>query len=537
MRDDFAQPLSVLMGMVALTLLIACANVAMLLMARNSARQREFCLRMALGESRFRFFGQLLTESLILLAGGAALGWFFSIWSTRALASWAQLDLDLTPDHRVLVFAVAISLAAGLFFGLAPLQSVVRAPVGLVLKSSASNIGQDRKKMLGGRVVVALQIAICLVLLTGTGLLVRTLQNLEHVNLGLRTAGLFVFGINPQQAVHSDEESKHFFRDLLDRVRALPGVESVTMMAYRMGGDASGNTDVEVEGVPPLGPDESAMMRWDSVGPNFFTTLEIPLLMGRDFNEADSPDSEKVAVVNQAFAVKYLPHQNPLGHHIAFRGESRDSFTVIGVSADNKYMGVKEKEQPIAYFSCMQLTGMGTMHIELRTRGNPQSVLPELQAAMRAIAPDLPMLHPTTQQAQFEETISQERIVARLAMFFGLLAVVLVATGLYGTLSYRVTRRTPEIGVRMAVGAQRGQILRMILRESMTVCLAGVAIGLPLASASMRLLRTMLYGLGPNDPASFAAAFLGIAVVALASSLIPARRAASVDPLVALHEE
>jgi predicted permease len=271
------------------------------------------------------------------------------------------------------------------------------------------------------------------------------------------------------------------------------------------------------------------------VGSDFFRTLGIPLIEGRDFNDADNTDSEKVAVVNQFFADKYLPHQNPMGHRVAFNGMG--PFTIVGVCVNNKYTGVEEKERPIAYFNFTQLFGFANMTAELRTAGNPQAVLPELRAAMREFAPDLPMLQPMTQQAQFDETISNERIVARLSMFFGLLAVVLVATGLYGTLSYRVNRRTSEIGVRMALGAQRGQVLWMILRESLVVCLAGVVIGLPLAFASMRLLRTMLFGLGPNDAVSFAAALVGITVVALAASLIPARRAASVDPLVALRNE
>jgi predicted permease len=534
MRENLSQPLSVLMGMVGLVLLIACANVAMLLVARNAARQREFSLRMALGGSRMRLFRQLLTESLLLVAGGAALGWFFSMWATRALASWAQLYLDLTPDSRVLLFTIAISLLAGLFFGLAPLRTVVRAPMATVLRTSTSNVSQDRGKLRSSRAIVALQIAICLVLLVGTGLLVRTLQNLENVNLGMKTDGLYVFGINPQQMVHSNAESNQFFRSLQERLRTLPGVQSATMMSNRMGGGVSSNTGVLVDGVSPLG-DKFAPMRWDGVGSDFFRTLGIPLIEGRDFNDADSADSEKVVVVNQFFADKYLPHQNPMGHRVAFNGMG--PFTIIGVCVNNKYTGVEEKERPIAYFSFTQLFGFATMTFELRTAGNPQAVLPELRAAMREFAPDLPMLQPMTQQAQFDETISNERIVARLSMFFGLLAVVLVATGLYGTLSYRVNRRTSEIGVRMALGAQRGQVLWMILRESLVVCLAGVVIGLPLAFASMRLLRTMLFGLGPNDAVSFVAALGGITVVALAASLIPARRAASVDPLVALRNE
>jgi predicted permease len=534
MNEDLGQPLRVLMGMVGLVLLIACANVAMLLVARNAARQREFSLRLALGGSAWRLFRQLLTESLLLVAGGAIFGWLFSLWATRALVSWADLYVDLTPDRRVLLFTMGISLLAAVAFGLAPLRSVLHAPIGLVLKSSTANISADRKKVFSARAVVTLQIAICLVLLVGTGLLVRTLQNLENVNLGLRAEGLYIFGISPAQLVHSDADTLHFYQSVIQRVRTVPGVVSVTITGNRIGGGVSSNTGVQVDGVNPLG-DTFARMRWNAVGPDFLATLGVPLIIGRDFNDADTATSEKVAIVNQFFADAYLPHLNPIGHQISFN--STGPFKIVGVCVNNKYTGVEETARPIAYFDYAQTFVHSTMDVELRAAGNPLMVVPALRAAMRDVAPGLPMLQPTTQRAQFDRSISNERIVARLAMFFGFLAVLLVATGLYGTLAYRVSRRTSEIGVRMALGAQRGQVLWMILAESLAVCGVGILIGLPLAFAGTRLLRTMLFGLGPNDAVSYVAALAGILVVALASSLIPARRAASVDPLVALRYE
>ena len=516
LQESLSQPLSVLMGMVGLVLLIACANVAMMLVARNAARQREFSLRMALGGSRWRLFRQLLTESMLLVLGGAALGWFFSMWATRALASWAHLDLDLTPDRGVMLFTLAISLAAALCFGLAPLRSVVSAPIAQVLRATSPNSSQDRNKLRGGRAVVALQVAICLVLLVGTGLLVRTLRNLKAVDLGMKAEGLYIFGVNPQQMVHSDADCIRFFRSLVERLRLEPGVDSVTLVRNRMGGGVSSNTGVQVDGASPLGGDSFAPMRWDAVGANFFTMLRIPLIMGRDFSDADAQDSEKVAVVNQFFAERYLAHQNPLGHRIRFNGNG--PFTIVGVSVNNKYTDIQEKPRPIAYFPYTQIMGLATLHVELRTTGDPEAIVPSVHAAMRAFAPDLPMLQPITQREQFDRTITDQSIVARLAMFFGFLAVILVATGLYGTLAYRVNRRTSEIGVRMAIGAQRGQVLRMILGESLLVCLIGMLIGLPLAFGSTRWLRSMLFGLGPNDATSFVAAVLGIVIVALAAS-------------------
>lgn len=539
LRDDFAEPLKVLMGMVGLVLVIACANVAMLLIARNAARQREFCLRMALGGSRWRLFRQLLTESLLLVTGGAALGLLFAIWATRALASWSQITLSLTPDLRVLLFTLIVCLVAAIAFGLAPLRGVVRVPVASVLRSSSANVSQDRGKLRGGRVVVAMQIAMCLVLLVGSGLLVRTLRNLENVNLGLQVDRLFVFGVNPQQYVHSNDDALRFFQSLMDRMRALPGVESTTLTGNRIAGGVSNNTGAYVDGVlPQVGSGKFPGMRWNSVGPDFLRVTGIPLIAGRDISEADSSAAAKVVVINKTFADRYLPNQNPLGHRVAFSNAvGTNQYSIVGVAADSKYTGIEETARPMAYFPYTQLVGVGTLNIILRTAGNPAALLPEARSAMHEIAPELPLLQPMTQRSQFDFTVSQERLVARLAMFFGLLAAMLVATGLYGTLSYRVSRRTSEIGVRMALGAQRGQVLWMILRESLLVCLAGVVIGLPLAFACTRLLGSMLFGLQPTDPVSFVAALAGITLVALAASLIPARRAASVDPLIALRYE
>jgi predicted permease len=535
MGDQLAQPITVLMTMVGLVLVIACGNVAMLLIARNAARQREFSLRMALGGSRARLFRQLLTESLLLVALGSALGWLFAGSATQALASWSGLSRDLTPDYRVLLFTLGISLLAGLVFGLAPLRSALRVPAGLALKTSYAAGSHDRGGFRSGQVVIALQMALCLMLLAGAGLLVQSLRNLESANLGLNSSGLLVFGVNPEQSVHSDAEAIRFFRALLDRVRTLPGVESATLTANRVAGGVSNNTGALVDGVNPLG-DRNAPLRWNSVGPDYFHVMGIPLIEGRDFNDADSQTSAKVAIVNQTFAERYLQKRNPIAHQLRRDGE-KETYTIIGVAANSRYTGVRESLRPIAYFPYTQVAGVGTLHVELHTTGNPAAFLPVVQASMHEFAPDLPLLQPMTQQAQFEASYSQERLFARLSMFFGLLAALLVATGLYGTLAYRVSRRTAEIGVRMALGAQRGQVLWMILRESLLVSLVGIVVGLPLAIASAGVLRTMLFGIGPGDPLAFAAAVAGVTIVALVASFIPARRAASVSPIVALRYE
>ena len=535
--EEAAQPLVALMTMVGLVLVIACSNVAMLLVARNAAREREFSLRMALGAGRGRLFRQLLTESLLLVAAGAGLAWLFALWSTGALTAWSPVDVNLSPDRTVLLFTLAVSLLAALIFGLAPLRNALRVAPGHALKTSAASASQSQGKLRSGQVVVALQMALCLVLLVGAGLLLRTLRNLETADLGMRASGLLVFGTSPPQTLHTDPEVIHFYQTLSGRLRTLPGVESATLMQNRIGAGWSNNTNAVVDGCEP-NPGHFSHMRWNSVGPDYFHVLGTKVVLGRDFTDADSAAAPKVAVINQTFAERYLAGRNPIGHHVALDEKpTAPQYAIVGVVADSKYTSVAEGPTPMAYFPYAQLTGVGPMHFELRTQGSPAALLPEVRRAVRENGPDLALLQPMTQQEQFDESFSEQRLFARLSMFFGLLAALLVATGLYGTLAYRVSRRTAEIGVRMALGAQRRQVLWMVLRESLVVTAAGVAVGLPLAIGGGRVLRAILYGLGPGDPLTFAAALAGMALVTLTASLIPARHAASVDPMQALRAE
>lgn len=537
LRDDYTRPLTVLMVMVGLVLVIACGNVGMLMMARNTTRQREFSLRLALGGSALRLFRQLLTESLLIVIAGSGLGWLFAVAATRALASWSRLNMDLAPDARVLFFTICVSLLVGVAFGLAPMRKAVRAPVGVVLKTANATSNTDRSRARGGKVVVALQMALCLMLLVSAGLLVRTIRNLENVSLGMKAQGLFVFGVSPQQHAQTFAENVAFYRSLLERMRSLPGVESVTLMANRVGGGVSSNTGVFVDGLVPGGKD-FAPMRWNSVGPDFLRTLGINIEFGRDILDSDAPDSQKVAIVNHTFIAKYLPNQNPIGHRVALsRASDAPQYAIVGVAGDSKYTAVQETARPMVYLPYLQSKSIGSMHVELRTSGNAGALVPEVTRAMHEFAPDLPMLQPRTQTAQFEGNLTEERLNARLAMSFGGLAVFLVAIGLYGTLAYRVSRRTNEIGVRMAIGAQRGQVLWMVLRESLLVSAVGVAIGLPLVLFVGKVMSSMLFGVQPRDPLTLAGALIGVTIVALVASFIPARRAASVDPIIALRYE
>jgi predicted permease len=537
-QEQYERPLRILLGMVGLVLVIACGNVAMLLVARNAERQREFSLRLALGGSRARMFRQLLTESLLLVLAGSTLGWFFALWATGQLAKWSQLERSLAPNMTVLLFTLAVSAAAALVFGLAPLRSAVGAPMDLMTKVATAG-HHSRNQHRSGQLVVALQISLCLVLLIGAGLLVRTLRNLENLDLGMRASGLLVFGVSPQQQVHSDAEAIAFYQALLERMRALPGVESATLVRNRLGVGWSSNTTPYIDGQKPNLAGRSVTLRWNGVGSGFLRTFGIPLRLGRDLTDADSAAAPKVVIVNETFARTYLPNTTALGHQLALSKRSdAPQYTIVGVAADSKYTEVRETACPMAYLPYNQVVPVdSTMQVELRSAGSPLALLPEVRRAMTEFAPGLPLLKPGTQQDMFEDSLSSDRLFARLASFFGLLAVLLVATGLYGTLAFKVARRTSEIGIRMALGAQRHQVLWLVLRESLVLCLVGVLVGLPAAIAGARLLRSMLFGLQPFDMLTFIAALLAVVAVALAAGAIPARKASSVMPTVALRCE
>jgi predicted permease len=537
LRETFETPLRALMVTVGLVLVIACSNVAMLLVARNSARQREFSLRSALGAGRVRLFRQLLTEGLLLVAAGGTAGWLLALWASDALARWARLDVSLAPDRGVLFFSVVICLGTASIFGLVPFWSVGRVPLWVALRTSGSSATQDRTGFRAGQVVVAIQMAMCLALLVGAGLAVRSLRNLESAGLGLRAEGLLVFGITPPQSLHTDPEVIRFYKTLMDRLRVLPGIEAATLVQVRPGAGASNNTIAFVDGVQAREKVVDSLVRWNAVGADFFHVMGTPILQGRDFTDADSASAMKVVVVNRTFVDRYLAGRQPLGHHLAIDGEHGEQYTIIGVAQNSKYTRVRERDAAMAYFPYAQVPDIASMQVELRTAGNPAGFLPSVQRVIQDIGPDLAALQPMTQQAQFEASFSQEHLFARLALFFGLLAALLVATGLYGTLAYRVSRRRGEIGVRMALGASPRQVLWIIARESLMLSIAGVALGLPLAIVGARLLRSFFFGLAPEDPLALVLGVLATCAVVIVASVIPARRATQVDPLVALRYE
>lgn len=537
LRDDYEHPLRFLMGIVALVLFIACANVVMLLLARNAGRLSEFCLRRALGANKSALFLQMLRESVVLVAAGAVLGWLFAAAATQALAAWSGIEIIIEPDRRVLLFTAGLSAVVAIAFGLAPMGLITRLPLNLALRSTGGTSSARQNRLWGQKLVVALQISLCMVLLCSAGLLYRTLRNLEASDLGMRTAGLLVFGVSPQSNIRTDADAIRFHTALLNRMRALPGVDSATIMQVRIGSGGSDNDGVLVDGRNPTPGRPFATVRINLVGSAFLRTLGIPLRLGRDIQDSDTTNSPKVAIVNQTFVDRYLPGTDPLGHHIAVIGDPKVEYTIVGVAGNSRYTEVRETEHPMAYVPYMQPQGVLEMQYELHTQGDPMMLLREAARVVHDTDPNLPLQKPTTQQAQFAETVSQERLVANLSVFFGALAAFLVAIGLYGTISYGISRRTMEIGVRMALGAQRREVLRMVLLESFSVAVVGLAIGIPVSLAVGTTLRSMLYGLSSSDPPTILVSFAGITVVTFAAAFFPAHRAASIDPLRALRME
>lgn len=533
--DMYGKPLRMLMAMVGLVLLIALTNVVMLLIARNATRQREFSMRLALGAGRRDLLSQLLTESLLLVSAGGILAWLFAVAATRALGAWAQIESSLAPDRTVLLFALSILLLAALLFGLAPMRIALAAGPTMALKTSSATSNQDAGKSRTARFIVALQMTLCVVLLVGAGLLIRTLRNLENTPLGMRIEGLVVFDLKPD--IKSVPQGVAFYRELINKLRALPGVESVTIMDERIGSGWSNNGDMTVDGrLPDVPSGGSRWVRSNVSGPDFFTTLGVPVLEGRDFADSDTATSPHVGIINEEFAKRFFPNRNPLGHMIGTE-HNEYQMTVVGVVKDHKYRSIDEEPIPMAWYMYAQIPVIGGMAVEMRVHGEPLAILPSTRKAVQQMDPNLPLIRPMTQRAQYDMTISNQLLFARLAGFFGLLAVVLVATGLYGTLAYRVNRRTAEIGVRMAMGAGRGRVVWMILRDSLVLTVAGVLVGVPLSIFVGRALSSSLYGVKVLDSLTYVLAIAGVTLVAMVASIAPASRAASVNPLKALRTE
>ncbi len=557
LRRQFSQPLFVLMCVVALVLLIACANVAGLLLARGVARRKEIAVRLALGAGRLRLVRQLLTESVLLAALGSLLGLLLAWWGTRLLLPLLSqgeipIYLSLNPDLRMLGFTAAVTVVTSLLFGSAPAFLATRIDLQSTLKQDSQAMS-GRRALSFGRVFVIAQVALSLLLLVGAGLFVQSLQKLQQVETGYARENVLVLKLEPlgsdlKMAIFSRLTA--FYDELLRRVEAMPGVVQASLVGYSpisrrewlVMGENSGETtwpQLYVEGqLHQFGAE--IQLNFMQVYPHSFATLGIPLVAGRDFGPQDTRGSQKVAVINESMARRFFGHENPVGRRFSYDSSDSsrgDDLEIIGVVKDAKYISLREPSRPMFYLSFAQVGGRGQMTLVVRTAGNPAPIAAAIQREARALDPRMPRFEVESLAAQLDASLMQERLVATLSSVFGLLALVLVCIGLYGLMAYDVARRTHEIGIRMALGASARQIVRLVLGKTLWLVGIGLVVGLGAALGATRLIASLLYGLTPNDPLTIALASMLLLTVAALAGYLPARRASRVDPMVALRHE
>jgi putative ABC transport system permease protein len=541
-RDSGGQIIT-LFVMVALVLLIACTNVANLLLARGASRQREFAIRTAMGASRGRMIRQLLAESLLCAFGGGAMGLLLGTWLMRILTPIVVSNTGIHGlterlDPGVLAFAIGATLFSGVFFGLIPAWRVTRLGVSDVIKDQGSTSSASVSHVGFRKFLVAGQVAFTLLLLAGAGLFVRSLWNLQKQDLGLKPDNVITFSIEPPLNGYNTPRSIALIDQLRARIAALPGVRSVgTGDVPTLTGDSNGR-NITAEGGPQLA-DELQDVNYDAVSPGYFSTLGVPLLSGREFTEADGATAPKVAVASESMVKRFFPGRNPLGLHFAFGGGNKvkPDIEIVAVVKDVKQAHVSGADQPFVYVPYAQRPELRAMTFYVRSAQDPLLLGSALQGEVRQLDANLPVYDLKTMERVVDEDLFSARMVAVLSASFAGLAGLLAALGIYGVLAYVVVQRTREIGIRMALGAVAGHVRLMILREVGLMVLIGVAVGLPAAYGLARLSESLLFGVHAGDPAVYAVGLGLIGLIALAACFIPARRATRVDPLVALRYE
>ena len=548
MRDDkggglhalqhYAEPLPVLLGLAGLVLLIGCANIANLLLARSAARASEIGLRLAIGAGRARLVRQLLTESALLSAAGGILGVCFAFWAHHGLVALLMDEssasaLDFTLDLHVLAFTAGVSILTTLLFGLAPAIRSTRVEVVSALKREGRRGG--RLRLGTAKALIVAQVTASLLLLVGAGLLVRTLRNLYTLDAGFNPESVLLMSADAEQGGYKGAQIPALHRELIRRVEAIPGVVSASTANNVVFGAGGWNKTVWVQGRPA---EEKQHADDNVVGPGFFRTVGVPLLLGREFTLQDSAEAPKVAIVNEAFARRYWPGENPIGRRFGDMGAaSAGKYEVIGVVKDAKYGSLRERARPTVYNALLQTGDDERVVLHVRTRGNPALMISRLREEIRAINKNLPVFDVRTLDDQVDRSLRRDRMMAALSGFFGLLALLLTAVGLYGVIAYGVARRTSEIGIRIALGASRSALLTMVVRETLLLVVAGACLGVPVALASTGVLKKMLFGITPTDPLTVTGAVVVLVMVGAAAGFVPARRAAALDPSAALRCE
>jgi predicted permease len=543
LQRDAQAPLLVLLGMVGLVLLIACGNVANLLMARGAARQREIAIRMAIGAGRFRLIRQFLVECLLLSVLGSVVGLIVAAWTLGLLvasipASVGALGLSPELDLRMLGFNLALALLTGLLFGLAPAFRATRLNLESTLREQGSSVSGSLSQVRFRKGLVVSQIVLTTVLLVGAGLFARSLSNLKRLDLGVRAEQLVTFTIAPEQNGYTPVRSVALFDQLRDSLAGLPGVTSVSAAEIPVFTDSNSGSNITVEGYQPQN-DEEMNVNQNYVGPDYFSTMGIPLIAGREFNIGDAGNSTKAAVVNETMARRFFAGREAVGAHFAFGAGDKvhPDIQIVGVVKDSKHGSVREKARPFVYIPYSQEKTVGRLTFYVKTQQGIGQMALTLRREVQRLDANLPVFELKTLEQQIDESLFADKFLTSLSLSFAVLAAVLAVIGLYGVMAYTVTRRTREIGIRMALGATRGNVSWLILREVVVLAAIGLIVGLPAAYALGHVTESLLYGVKVSDPIVFAGAALLLSTGTLLGGYLPARRAAATDPLKALRCE
>jgi predicted permease len=542
-RKSAFVPLMVLMGIVGLVLFIACVNVANLLLARATARQKEVAVRLAIGATNLRLVRQFLTEALLLSIFGGLIGLVLANWGTTGLlrlsmSATAAAGFVVHPDVRVFGFTAGLCVLTGILFGLVPALRATRVPAGATLKEGGLSQGRTTRFPVG-KLLVSLQVSICLLVLFAASLLLKSLSNLRNVDLGYSKDHVLLMRADPVPAGYKKEQLIRFQQDMTVRLRAIPGVHAVASSENGLFSGTESGSAMKIEGYTPA-RDADRDDAWDQVGPDYFKSIGVPVLVGREFGPQDTLTSPRVAIINQTMARFYFGDANPIGRRIWIddRDHQDEPFEIIGVVRDSRQQTLRDKIERRFYISTTQPEDdLYAINFEIQTAGKPESVGDAARKTFAAFDPNVPLTSVRTLDELVNSSIFQDILIARLASLFGITALLLACVGLYGLMSYTIGGRTREIGLRMALGAQRGQVLWMVLAEALKLVLVGVIVGVPAALAASRLLSSVLFDLNSMDPLSLAMVILILAGVAALAAAIPARRAARVDPMVALRYE